>query len=462
MKVLIIGAGETGFHIASEFSEGNYNVTVVDEHPEHLTNIQQALNIAGVHGSGTSIQVLESAGIDSTDLLIACTDHDETNLICCLLASQYKVKKTVALTKTASFLNKDVIKRYIRSGITQVINSSLLTAQEIIATATLASATEVSAFGEQNVLLVGYKVKEDSPWNGLQLKDIKQPDGENHFLVASIVRNGQSFIPTGLNRIEQGDYVYLLIAKKSADLLNNLLNVRISAKRKAIIAGDNQIAERVAWGLLKSHYQVTMICRDELYTVKMKKCFSHKKKLQVIQGDCELVKLQLQQGVSTCSLFIAVNNDDHLNISSSMVAKYLGVSKTICLVNRQDLISAASSVNLDVILSPRLNTARQVKKIIRGSEQSLNFTTISETNMEVIEMIASPTSRVLGIPLKDLKLPKNTLVGALLKDKNRVTIPTGNTIIEEADKVVFVSTPEQVPLLQQIIEEKEGAPIFRE
>ena len=147
----------------------------------------------------------------------------------------------------------------------------------------------------------------------------------------------------------------------------------------------------------------------------MKKCFSHKKKLQVIRGDCELVKLQLQQGVSTCSLFIAVNNDDHLNISSSMVAKYLGVSKTICLVNRQDLISAASSVNLDVILSPRLNTARQVKKVIRGSEQSLNFTTISETNMEVIEMIASPTSRVLGIPLKDLKLPKNTLVGALLK-----------------------------------------------
>ena len=199
-------------------------------------------------GCGTSIQVLESAGINSTDLLIACTDHDETNLICCLLANQYKVKKTVALTKTASFLNKDVIKRYIRSGITQVINSSLLTAQEIIATATLASATEVSAFGEQNVLLVGYKVKEDSPWNGLQLKDIKQPDGENHFLVASIVRNGQSFIPTGLNRIEQGDYVYLLIAKKSADLLNNLLNVRISAKRKAIIAGDNQIAERVAWG----------------------------------------------------------------------------------------------------------------------------------------------------------------------------------------------------------------------
>lgn len=455
MKVLIIGAGETGFYIASEFSEDNYNVTVIDEHPEHLKNVQRTLNIAGVRGSGTSIRVLESAGIETTDLLIACTDHDETNLICCLLASQYKVKKTVALTKTSSFLNKDVIRKYLKSGISQVINSSLLTAQEIIATATLASAADVSAFGEQNVLLVGYKVREDSPWKGVELKEIKQPDGEHHFLIASIVRDGLSFIPSGLSKIQRGDYVYVLIAKKSAHILNDLLNVHIAAKRKAIIAGDNQIAERVAWGLLKSHYQVTMICKDELSTVKMKKRFSHKKKLRVIQGNCDIVKLQLRLGVPTCSLFIAVNNNDHLNIASGMVAKYLGASKTICLVNQQDLIPSAESVNIDVILSPRLSTARQVKKIIRGSEQSLNFTTISETNMEVIEMVASPNSKVLGIPLKDLKFPKNTLVGALLKDKRKVIIPTGHTIIEEGDKVVMVSTPIQVPLLQLIIEDKE-------
>ncbi len=455
MKVLIIGAGETGFYIASEFSEDNYDVTVIDEHPKRLKNVQRTLNIAGVPGSGTSLRILETAGIASTDLLIACTDHDETNLICCLLAIQFKVKKTVALTKTSSFLNKDVIRKYLKSGISQVINSSLLTAQEIIATATLASAADVSAFGEQNVLLVGYKVKEDSPWRGIELKEVKQPDGEDHFLIASIVRDGRSFIPSGLNKILQGDYVYVLIAKKSAHILNDILNVHIAAKRKAVIAGDNQIAERVAWGLLKSHYQVIMICRDELDSVKMKKRFSHKKKLQVIRGNSESVKLQLQSGVPTCSLFIAVNNNDHLNIASGMVAKYLGASKTIGLINQQDLINSAKSVDIDVILSPRLNTARQVKKIIRGAEQSLNFTTISETNMEVIEMVASSNSKILGIPLKDLKLPKNTLVGALLKEKRNVIIPTGETTIEEGDKVVMVSNPIQVPLLQQIIEDKE-------
>jgi len=452
MKILIIGAGETGFYIASELSEDNFDVTVIDENPAHLKNVQRTLNIAGFEGSGTSLSVLETAGIDSMDLLIACTDHDETNLICCLLANQYQVKRTIALTKTASFLNKEVSARYLKSGITQIINSSLVTAQEVIATATLASAAEVSAFGEKNVLLVGYRVKKDSPWRDKELKDIRPQEGDNQFLIASIVREGRSFIPTGSSTIRKGDYVYILIPRQIAQSLNEILQVPIASNRRAIIAGDDQIAERVASGLLKSHYSVTMICRDELATVSMKKKFSHKKQFRVVQGDCEIVKLQHKMGVATCSLFVAVNKDDHLNISAGMIAKYLGATKTICLVNRQDLIHAAESVDIDVIISPRLNTARQVKKIIRGQERSLNYTTISETNMEVMEIVAGVNSEILNIPLKDIQLPANSLVGAIIKGRHKAIIPTGMTTIEAGDKVIMVSTPESVPQLRLIFE----------
>ena len=452
MKILIIGAGETGFYIASELSEDDYEVTVVDENPVQLKNTKRSLNVAGVLGNGTSLSVLEEAGIESSDLVIACTDHDETNLICCLLANHYKVKHKIAVTKTESFMKRKVISNYVRSGISQVINSTMVAAQEIIDTASLASATEVSAFGEKNVLLVGCRIKEGSPWENVYLKDIRQSDSEVQFLIASIVRNGKSSIPTGQDQIKQGDYVYILIPRQTATALNNYLNVRISTNRKAVIAGGNLIAERVAAGLAKSHYHVTMICRSETETAKLKKRFGNKKRITVKQGDFESVKEQLKAEVAMSSLFIAVSNDDNLNIASGLVAKYLGATKVIALINRQDMVKCAEKVDIDVHVSPRLSTARQIKKMIRGREQNLNYTTISETNMEVMEMIAAEDSRILNTPLKDVKLPSNSLVGAIIKDHRKVLIPTGDTVVEAGDKVIMVSMPDAVPKLREIIE----------
>jgi len=456
MKILIIGAGETGFYIASEFSEDNFNVTVIDEDPHQLKVIQRSLNVAGILGNGTSLSVLESAGVESTDLLIASTDHDETNLICCLLANHYNVKHTIALTKSDSFMTKKVISQYIKSGISQVINSTFVTAQEIIATASLASACEVSAFGEKNVLLVGCHIKKDSPWENLYLKDIRQHSEKNQFLISSIVRNGQSYIPKGQDQIIQGDYVYILIPRNQAETLNTLLNVRISSNRKAVISGDNLVAERVASGLLRSHYTVTMICSGETNATAMKKKFAQRKNLHVMQGSAAEVRLQLKADVAVSSLFIAVTNDDHLNIESGVVARYLGAGKVICLINRQDLIQPAASVDLDVVISPRLITARQIKKLIRGREEFLNYTTISETNMEVLEMVTGENSSILKKPIKEIKLPHNSLVGALIKGKNKVIIPTGETIIEAGDKVIMVTVPEGVPKLRKILEGKPG------
>lgn len=452
MKVLIIGAGETGYYIASELSEDDFEVSVIDESPQQLSTIRRSLNVAGFQGNGTTLSVLERAGIEATDLFIASTDHDETNLICCLLANHYNVQHKIAVTKTESFMKRKTISNYIRSGISQIINSTMIAAQEIVDTASLASATEVSTFGEKSVLLVGSRIKKGSPWENAYLKDIRQTAEENRFLIASIVRDGVSSIPGGQDKILQGDYVYILIPRQIASALNNILNVRISSNRKAVIVGENLIAKRVADGLAKSHYNVTIICRDEVNAKRLEGQFSHRKRVKVIQGSPESVKDQLKADVAVSSLFIAVTQDDHLNIASGLVAKYLGASKVITLINRQHLVRCAEMVDIDVTVSPRLSTARQIKKIIRGREQSLSYTTISETNMEVLEMVASSSSKILDIPLKDLKLPQNTLVGVILKDKRKVIIPTGDTTIDSGDKVIMVSMPESVPKLRSIIE----------
>lgn len=456
MKILIIGAGETGFYIASELSEDDFEVSVIDENPMQLKTIKRNLNVAGFLGNGTSLSVLEQAGIESTDLVIASTDHDETNLICCLLANHYNVKHKIAVTKTESFMKRKVIRNYLRSGISQVINSTMVAAQEITDTATLASATEVSAFGEKNVLLVGCRIRKGSPWENLYLKDIRPAYDENQFLIASIVRKGKSSIPSGQDQIKRGDYVYILIPRQKATILNNYLNVRISSNRKAVVAGGNLIAERVATGLARSHYSVIMICRSESETARLRERFSHRKRVSVRQGDFESVKEQLKAEVPMSSLFIAVSSDDHFNIAAGMVARFLGADKVITLINRQDMVQCADNVDIDVTISPRLSTARQIKKMIRGREQSQNYTTISETNMEVMEMVTADDSKILGIPLKSVKLPPDSLVGAIIKGRRKVIIPTGDTVIEAGDKIIMVTIPESVPKLREIIEKADS------
>ena len=452
MKVLIIGAGETGFYIAKELAEGDFEVSVIDEKPHQLNLIKRSLNVAGFLGKGTSLSVLEKAGIESTDLLIASTDHDETNLICCLLANYYKVKHKIAVTKTESFFKKKVISNYKKSGVSQIINSTMVAAQEIVDTASLASATEVSAFGEKNVLLVGCRIRKGSPWENVYLKDIRQAYAESQFLIASIVRDGKSSIPSGQDQILRGDYVYILIPRQISNALNDILNVRISTNRKAVVAGGNLIAERVVSALAKSHYNVTVICRDEVEASKMKKRFSHRKRIKVKLGEFETVKEQLKAEVAVSSLFISVSKDDHLNITAGLIAKYLGATKVITLINRQDLVRCAEQVDIDVTISPRLSTARQIKKMIRGRGQSLHYTTISETNMEVIEMVTSESSKIVNQPLKSLKLPQNCLVGAIVKEKRKVIIPGGETVIEPGDKVIMVSIPENMSKLKAIVE----------
>ena len=289
------------------------------------------------------------------------------------------------------------------------------------------------------------------------LKDIRQDTTENQFLIASIVRDGRSFIPSGQHQIQQGDYVYLLTPSHYAERLNEILGVTLSRTRKAIIAGGNKIAERIAVSLLRSHYKVTMISNDAFYTHEVQKKFSGNKNFQIKTGNFNEVKLQLKLDVSTSSVFIAVSSDDHDNILACLIAQYLGAEKTVCLINRQDLIQSIEELNFDVVISPRLAAARRIKKIIRGGKSALHYTTISETNMEVIEMVATSNSAVLNTPLKEIKLPTNSLFGAIIKNSNKVIIPSGDTKIEEGDKIIMVATGENLIKLKEMVEGVEPA-----
>jgi len=452
MKLLIIGAGETGYHIAHELSEENLDVTLIDESPAHLKNVQKELNVACIQGNGTSLKVLEQARIEGSQMVIACTDQDETNLICCLLARHYGVTNTVAITKTESFFKRTLITKYLESGISQIINSSMVAAQEILDVAAFASAAEVSAFGGRNVLLIGYRVRPGSHLADQEIKGLGKIAAQNHFLIASIVREGESFIPKGSDQILAEDYLYILVLRENMAQLNDFLKVQVALNRRATVAGGGHIAQRVVDGLLKSHYEVTQII-EEKTPLTIKKQFLHHKRFHLVRGAAESVKLQIEQDVPVSALFVAATQNDQVNLTAALSAKYLGAKKTLALINREDLATLARVQDIDGVISPRLLTARQVRRALysEGGEAG-NFTTISETNMEVREMVAHVDSPLLGVPLKDLELPANTLVGALVGKDQQAVIANGLSVIEAGDQVVMLTLPDTVAKLRLLIE----------
>ena len=453
MRLLIIGAGETGNHIAQELSEEHLDVTLVDENPIHLANSQKELNVACVRGNGTSLTVLERAGIAETDVVIAATDQDETNLICCLLAGLYGVKTKIAVTKTESFVKRNLIAKYLESGISEIINSSIVASKEILDLAAFASAAEVSAFGEKNVMLIGYNMRQESHLVNRPLNELRGGAQKRDFLIASIVRDGESFIPSGRDTLKAGDYIYILVLKEKMESLNEFLQVKVALSRRAVVAGGGHVAAREGAGLLKSHYDVTQIV-GEGEPLEIKKQVHGNPHFQMVSGEADSVKLQLELDVPVCALFIAVTQSDPLNLAAALCAKYLKAKKTIALVNREDIARVARVSGIDGVISPRLSTARKVRKALYGGQGELNFTTISETHMEVHEMVAGEGAPILGMPLKNLRLPAGSLVGALLRGGNQAIIADGETVIEAGNQVVMLTLPEGVPRLKELIEGK--------
>ncbi|MGK0288918.1 MAG: trk system potassium uptake protein TrkA [bacterium] len=452
MKILIVGAGDTSFHIASQFTEENSEVTVVDEDAQLLKRLQRTLNVAVVQGSGTDLYALKKAGVADTDLFIACLEYDEINLVSCLLASQYAVKKKVAIIKTGTTHNKELIKRFKNAGINTVINTTKVVGMEILNTARIAAAAEVSSFANRRALMIGYRVKPESPLKNKLLREFPHNAGEYKFLVACIVRDGKSFIPRGDSQILEGDYVYIMLSRKGVNALNSFLKVKIDSIRHAVVAGDNILAQEVSHGLCWGEFKVTMICTNEWNAQQMNQKFKNSKHFHAIVGDCCDVKQLIRLDTSMASHFITTSDDDHLNITAGMVAHYLGAKKTIAIVNRQDLVDAAESVGVDVVISPRLSTARQVKKLMRGGEDSLDYTTISETNMEVMEMLAGENSEIVNKPLQQIHFPKECLMGIVINQKNEVIIPSGSTVIKAGDKVVVIAMPKSIIPLEELIE----------
>lgn len=446
MRVIIVGAGEVGYQIARFLTLEGIDVIVIDQDREKLRRISEELDVAVIEGGGGDPSVLKEAGADKADILLAVTNSDETNMIACLLGkAMFNIPRKIARIRNPDyFFNKNLLGRE-NLDIDPAINPELEVSKAIVRLLEIPFSTDVEDFEEGIIKVIGFKVDDGNPLVGKALKDLRERVGKN-FIVGIIERGERVIIPTGKDVINGEDIIYLPIRKTDIADIAEALQVSTRPSKKVMIAGGGKIGYYVA-SMMEGKADIKIIEKDPERCKFLSRFLGRS---LILQGDCADQKLLLEENIEDMDVFVAVTNNEELNIMASLLARKLGVSKSIAIVNRTDYIPLAHSLGLQAVLSPRLITASSILRYVRRGD-ILSLTAIAEDRAEIIESRVGDTSALKDKALKDIKLPDNTLIGMIIRD-DRMIIPSGSDIIRKGDKLIIFTLRESIKEMEKVLQ----------
>ena len=436
MKAIIIGAGKIGFNIAQTLSQEGHDVYVVEKDEDRQQVVAENLDVQAVLGNGADSALLESIDIEDADLLVAVTESDELNLLACMLAGQYGVEKTVARVRKPEYDHNNKLMQNPALNVDLVINPERVAAAEIAKIITVPEAVDVNYYAEGKIMLLELLIEHDNPVIGKALKDIH---GEYHFLVAAILR--------GDDLILEEDRVFIIGRTDQMREIEKYLGFQRRTVHSVMMLGGSRVAFYLAQLLEKRGLEVKIIEKD----------YKHCKVLAgeldeaiILNGDGSDIDLLQDEGVQDTDMFIALTEDDRLNILVSLMAKRLGAKKTIAQVRRSDYLPLIEAVGIDIAISPRLLTAEAVLRFVRNSE-FLSINVLEQGSAEVYEIILTEQmKRMIHQPIRTLGLPKGILIGALFRNNDAI-IPSGNDILEPGDRIIIFAAASMVRKVEHFL-----------
>lgn len=443
MRILIVGAGEVGYHIASRLSREHHDIVVVDQEDEVVERIQEELDVMALQGHGSHPQTLERVAIAQTDMLLAVTNSDEVNLIACLLARQYGVPTRIARINDPDFRDSPLQEAGTRIGIDLMINPSHAVAEEIGRLIHTPGAEEAADFLEGRVKLFSFRVSPLAPIIRQSVRDIgARFHGAPPAVIAAIRRGQDTIIPNGDTIVESDDHL-LLIGKDGEIQANlHLLGVSNRQSRRITIIGGGQVGFHVAHALEQEQitYDVKII---ENQAQRCQRLAEHLSQALILHGDATDIKVLNEEGIADMDMVIAVTDDEGTNLIAALLAKTHGAKEVITLIKRPDLVPLVATLGIDVAISPRLITADAILRHLRRGQVQSMFTSLS-TEAETLEMVAMPRARIVGKPLHKVKMPPSMIIGAVAHG-DEVTVPSGDTVIQAHDRVIVFALPQVVP-----------------
>ncbi len=447
MKILIVGAGQVGYFLCDRLSREGHEVTLVDQDESKIENAQDRLNVLGVTGNGASAEILEQAGIASTDIFIAVTNLDEVNILACLLAREYQVVTRVARTKSIEYTGRRAVLSKEKLGIDLLINPEDAVAEELSKLACSAKAFDVAEFAEGQILFQGYRITPNNPLCDLSLAELGELRGMYRFIVVAISRGNTTIIPRGDDSIQAGDRIYIFAHRDEMPAINYLLQsekIKVRPTHRAFILGGSRIGVHVAQSMEQLNFATKLIEKDEEHCYRLAEKLD---KTVVLNAEGKDVQTLLDEGLEDADVFIAVTENDETNILTCLLAKKYQVRRTLALVSQPELLGLASDLGIDACVSPRLAAASAILKFVRRGE-IISLTAVEGSNSEVLEFEICADSDLIDRPLKELHFPRGAIIGAIVRGRN-YEIPTGENILEAGDRVLIFSLPEALQKVER-------------
>ena len=438
LKIIIVGCGKVGANLVDQLSKEGHDITVIDKKAEKIQDITNTYDVMGLVGNGASYSTQMEAGIEETDLIIAVTDSDELNLLCCTVAKRVGKCAAIARVRTPDYSEET---GYLREqlGLALIINPELEAAREVARILYLPTALEANSFAHGQAELVKFKVPEGNLLNGLSLAYLGK-NITNDILICAVERNGEVYMPNGDFVLQSGDVVSFVSERHIARDFLKQIGLATRQVKDTMIIGASKAAYYLAKELLNMGISVKIIEKEkencESLSVKLPKAI-------IINGDGTDPDILKEEGIETVQSFIPLTGIDEENIMLTLYAKQVSKAKVVTKINRVNYKQVINNLDLGSLVYPKYITSEAIIAYVRAKKNSMgsNIETLYhmfDSRVEAIEFIVEENSKVSGVPIKDLKLKKDVLI-SFINHNGHIIIPTGNDEIEDGDTVMIVT-----------------------
>lgn len=434
MRILIVGAGEVGTHLADMLSHEQHDIVLLDVDPANLEFIyDDRLEIMPFVGSPISFGDLKAAGAERADLFIAVTPEECANLIACNIAKKLGAKKTLARINNSEYLLPNFKSYFADLGVDDMIYPEQLAANEIISSLSLPWAKQYWTIFDGKLDLLAARVTNNSPLLGKKLMNLS--DFEDKVLhILAVVRNGHTIIPRGQDSIEENDILYVTTMPQDLDQVRHFCGQEKLEVHRVIIMGGSRIALKTAQGL-PSHLNIKIIERDYDKCMKISEVTaSH---TLVIHGDGRDPDLLINEGIKKTDAFLSLTSSSESNMLATLNAKRLGVPISVCQIENLDYLDIANEMKIGNLINKKLITVSVIFRYLLNVDVS-NAKTLSIGQGEVLEIKVRNHSLVTTKTVKDLNIPKEITIGGLMRN-NQVLLVEGATQIQAGDTVMVFS-----------------------
>ena len=446
MKIIIVGAGQVGFHIASRLAYENKDVVVIDTDPAAIAQVSEKIDVDVIVGSGSSPLILEEAGIKEAEILLAVTDSDETNLVACLMADTISpTTKKLARIRKRDYDEYHQIFQDVSPHIDTVINPEIEVVKTIERFMSVPGAVDVGEFADGRLKLIGIFMDKDARLAGARLSSLSDKIGART-LVAAVVREGETIIPRGDDRLYPGDLIYFISDEQGLGNILKAFNKHVEPINRAMIIGGGRIGLRLAKLMEKQSIYTKLIERSP---ARCSEIVEQMNKVLVIQGDGSDQSLLQEENIQEMDVVVTLTDDEETNILVSLLAKKMGARKTITKLSKFGYFSLMSTIGLEQVVSPRLSAINTILQYIRRGKV-LSARALTDEQAEVLEAIALETSDIVGKPLKQTKIPKGALVIGIIRE-DEIEIPSGDSIIQPNDRIIIFAKREVISKIEKIL-----------